>query len=113
MSSRQPLKVRDIQIGKELAVLRQVAGKTQAQVAEAVGVSVQQIGKYERGEDRIAVSRYQEIIEFLSPEHLPGLAEQIADYKAPARSRSRKLELGALIQDLEGFVQRLRKIAEE
>ena len=38
--------------------MRRVAKKSQAWVAERAGVSAQQWGKYERGEDRIPVGRF-------------------------------------------------------
>ena len=46
----------DARIGARLAAARKVAGFTQRQVAEAIGVSGSQLQKYEKGSNRIAAS---------------------------------------------------------
>jgi DNA-binding XRE family transcriptional regulator len=52
----------DRRLGFELRRARQLAGYSQADVAAALGVSTQQYGKYERGENRIAASRLETAI---------------------------------------------------
>lgn len=47
----------DVSVGKELKDLRKKAGMTQTMLAEQVGVTFQQIQKYERGANRIGASR--------------------------------------------------------
>ncbi len=51
----------DIAIGKKLFHYRKTAGYSQEKLAEAIGVSFQQIQKYEKGTNRIAAST---LIEF-------------------------------------------------
>jgi transcriptional regulator with XRE-family HTH domain len=47
----------DLEIGARLRALRMGAGLSQAQLAARVGVTFQQLQKYERGANRIAASR--------------------------------------------------------
>ncbi|TGY88193.1 XRE family transcriptional regulator [Marinicauda algicola] len=47
----------DRHIGKQLRVARQMIGLSQTALGEAVGVTFQQIQKYERGTNRIPASR--------------------------------------------------------
>ncbi|MBJ6802765.1 helix-turn-helix domain-containing protein [Geomonas propionica] len=53
-------------IGFKLRILRQEAGYTQEQLAEKVGVSTQQIQKYEAGRDKISIERIQCLAEVFS-----------------------------------------------
>jgi transcriptional regulator with XRE-family HTH domain len=46
----------DVEVGQRLRVLRRTCGVTQAGLAEALGLSFQQIQKYERGYNRISAS---------------------------------------------------------
>lgn len=56
----------DLQLGRQLAALRKSAGVTQAVLAAELGISVQQLGKYERGVNRIGKVRYDEALVFLA-----------------------------------------------
>ncbi|MFP3927284.1 MAG: helix-turn-helix domain-containing protein [Desulfobacteraceae bacterium] len=51
----------DKDIGIKIKVLRESQGVTQIELAGKIGVSFQQVQKYEKGATRIAVSRLQEI----------------------------------------------------
>jgi len=46
----------DIKLGERLRGLRQDTGLSQAELGAAIGVSFQQIQKYEAGKNRVAVS---------------------------------------------------------
>ena len=59
--TRGKAKQLDIVIGKNLSHYRKIAGCSQDTLAEAAGVSFQQIQKYEKGTNRIAAST---LIEF-------------------------------------------------
>ena len=48
---------RDAEIGKRLRALRLRRGRSQSNLGEALGVSFQQIQKYERGVNRVGASR--------------------------------------------------------
>lgn len=47
----------DLHVGKRLRLIRQVRGITQQKLADQVGVTFQQIQKYEKGTNRIGASR--------------------------------------------------------
>ena len=52
-------------VGNRVRERRNALGLSQTELADAVGVSFQQIQKYEKGTNRIASSRLQEIAQFL------------------------------------------------
>lgn len=56
MNKREPVSV-DAFIGNRIREIRQKAGVSQGALAAAVGVTFQQVQKYENGTNRIAVSR--------------------------------------------------------
>jgi DNA-binding XRE family transcriptional regulator len=49
----------EIVIGARLKALRVAAGMTQSALGQVIGVTFQQIQKYERGQDRVAASTLQ------------------------------------------------------
>lgn len=51
----------DIALGASIRIQRHVAGFSQERLAEACGVSFQQIQKYERGANRVSFSRLVQI----------------------------------------------------
>ena len=53
-------------IGAQLRRLRKIRGYTQDDVAQALGISYQQLHKYETGANSIAASRLYELAMFLS-----------------------------------------------
>lgn len=55
----------DVQVGARLRAVRKSKGKTQQHVAEAVGVSFQQLQKYENGSNRVSASMLHSIATFL------------------------------------------------
>jgi len=63
----------DREHGRDLSRRRKSLGLSQSEVAAFLGVSTQQYGKYERGENRMSVARYEAIERFL------GEAERRAD----------------------------------
>ncbi len=46
----------DVAVGVRILLQRRAAGLTQAQLAEALGITFQQVQKYERGDNRISAS---------------------------------------------------------
>ena len=55
----------DYMIGQRLRELREERGVTQQELAEAVGVTFQQIQKYERGVNRISAGKLLRLIRYL------------------------------------------------
>jgi len=64
MGTRQP-NTTDVYIGKRLRVLRMAKGMSQTDVAQALGITFQQIQKYENGMNRIGAGRLQEMANLL------------------------------------------------
>ncbi len=64
-SAKSPEPV-DIAVGERIRLQRRLRGMNQETLARAIGVSFQQLQKYERGKNRIGASRLQQIAEFLS-----------------------------------------------
>ncbi len=58
----------DVHVGKRLRLRRTLAGLSQEQLAGAVGVTFQQIQKYERGSNRISASRLYDVARVLGAE---------------------------------------------
>lgn len=55
----------DLYVGARLRVRRKVLGLSQTQLAEALGITFQQIQKYERGANRISASKLYEAAKLL------------------------------------------------
>ncbi len=55
----------DVHVGQRIRHRRWLAGITQQQLAEAVGVKFQQIQKYETGANRISASRLWDVAEVI------------------------------------------------
>lgn len=62
MSNRHPV---DVHVGKQVRSLRKRLGVTQALLADGIGMSFQQVQKYETGYNRISCSVLSEIADFL------------------------------------------------
>jgi transcriptional regulator with XRE-family HTH domain len=60
MSIKSPDPV-DVQVGSRIRLLRQGAQMTQAVLAEQLGVTMQQVQKYEKGENRVGAGRLTKI----------------------------------------------------
>ena len=56
----------EIAIGAQIRALRVAAGMSQTALGEAIGVTFQQVQKYEKGKDRIAASTLQVLAAALS-----------------------------------------------
>ena len=55
----------DCSIGQRLKELRKAHSMTQKDVANALGISSQQVQKYEKGQDRISFGRISELSKFM------------------------------------------------
>jgi transcriptional regulator with XRE-family HTH domain len=64
MSKRSPTRV-DKYVGSRIRVQRQTLGISQRKLAHALGVTFQQIQKYENGTDRIGAGRLQQLSQVL------------------------------------------------
>lgn len=55
----------DVEVGRRIRLRRVLLGKTQSDVADAIGVTFQQIQKYENGINRVSASALEKIAKFL------------------------------------------------
>ncbi len=84
----------DIHVGKRLRQRRTFIGMTQEQLGAALGITFQQIQKYERGANRIGASRLFDICRILDVppqfffESMPAGADAAASEAAPGPSKS-------------------------
>ncbi len=79
----------DIHVGKRIRHRRWLAGMTQQQLAESVGIKFQQIQKYETGANRVSASRLWDIAAAMGVDvafFFEGIeaAQDAADTGAPA-----------------------------
>ncbi len=90
----------DVHVGQRLRLRRALMGLSQERLAELVGVTFQQIQKYERGANRIGSSRLYELARVLAvpveyffegfeevPRPGPGLAEPAAGFRHETATR--------------------------
>ena len=64
MKAKSPNSI-DVYVGNRVRVRRKTLGMTQHGLAELLGITFQQIQKYEKGTNRIGASRLQRISEIL------------------------------------------------
>ena len=75
--------------GRELARLRKAVGMSQEQLAIRLGISAKQIGKYERGQNRVPAGRYEAASTILREQEAggSGFAESQAPYGGAEQTR--------------------------
>lgn len=61
----KPLNSKDVELGERIKLRRKALSISQQRLGEALGVSFQQIQKYEKGVNRISASSLQVISDFL------------------------------------------------
>jgi transcriptional regulator with XRE-family HTH domain len=105
MKTKNKAKDVDRIIGSNIKVARALSGLTQQQLAENIGISFQQIQKYEKGTNRVSAStllKIAEIMEVAPESFFAGTAG--ADQKTPAQSYTMNrevLDLLALYNQIE------------
>jgi len=104
-NKKQPNPI-DIHVGSRVRLRRMMLGMSQEKLGEALGITFQQIQKYEKGTNRIGASRLQNISTVLSVpvafffEDAPtsagsagGMAESSSDYVVDFLSSSEGVQL--------------------
>ena len=73
MTNQPPLSIRkrragaeDIEIGRKIRALRLERGLSQSGLADGIGLTFQQVQKYEKGTNRVSAGRLQRIAELLN-----------------------------------------------
>jgi transcriptional regulator with XRE-family HTH domain len=65
VSNQRRAGVEDIEIGRKIRTLRLERGLSQSRLANGIGLSFQQLQKYESGANRVSAGRLQRIAELL------------------------------------------------
>jgi len=81
----------DLHVGARIRTRRKILGVSQEKLAEALGLTFQQVQKYERGANRVSASKLYEIAAALQTQ-IAYFFEGLAD---PALSRGEVAENGA------------------
>jgi len=91
----------DVSVGLEIARLRKLRGFTQSTIADAVGLTFQQIQKYESGANRISASKLYRISKLLEVP-VEGFFKYVggADTDQPKRYKRDGLELSRYFQEI-------------
>lgn len=116
----------DLHAGQRLKLLRRQRGISQSVLADAIGVSFQQIQKYERGANRISLSTLVDVAAFfqipagyfldgleqaLPPEAPPSALIASADGKAIAQAFAR-IPAGPVRKSLVEFIRSVAGMSE-
>ncbi len=77
----------DLHVGARVRMRRKLLGMSQEKLADALGLTFQQVQKYERGANRVSASKLFEIARFLDvgPSYFfDGLEAEASDDQSPA-----------------------------
>jgi transcriptional regulator with XRE-family HTH domain len=110
-------------IGSLIRIMRKAAGLSQMELAERVGISYQQIQKYEKGVSEISVSRLSQIAHalniplsrFVPDEERMMVSEAVSPYGTLSDNEIELLSLFRRIKDKklkDGFLIAIKSIAE-
>jgi|SRR5215510_13194353 len=112
----------DRHVGSRIRMRRLILGMSQSALGDALGLTFQQVQKYEKGTNRVGSSRLQQISEILGVpvphffEGLPGSASgALADDPTPALVSAGGLELAKAFQRIKsrGTRQSIVALVEE
>lgn len=110
MPSGKPNPV-DVHVGGRVRLRRTLLGMSQEKLGEAIGLTFQQVQKYERGANRIGASRLYDLSRVLdvpvsfffddmgdqvanqSPRNLTGAVDEVDEYEADPMTKRETLEL--------------------
>jgi transcriptional regulator with XRE-family HTH domain len=73
----------DVQVGARIRLRRNMLGMSQEKLGEAIGLTFQQIQKYERGSNRVGASRLLELSRVLDVP-VPFFFDDVDPVRAPA-----------------------------
>jgi transcriptional regulator with XRE-family HTH domain len=96
----------DVHVGSRIRLRRTLLGMSQEKLGKAIGLTFQQVQKYERGTNRVGSSRLYQIAKVLNvpvsfffddmaaePQGAPGLAEHAEPFEANPLANRETLEL--------------------
>jgi transcriptional regulator with XRE-family HTH domain len=88
MTKKRP-DARDVEVGRRVRTYRLQKGLSQEKLAEQLGLTFQQVQKYEKGTNRIGAGRLQRIAEIL--------AVPVIDFFEPTKGKSASNEIFELL----------------
>lgn len=95
----------DVHVGARIRLRRNILGMSQERLGESLGITFQQVQKYEKGTNRVGASRLQAIARILGApvafffedapgrELSPGMAEDATDYVAEIPNTAEGIQL--------------------
>lgn len=89
----------DVRLGAKVAARRMALGLTQSDLGKSLGVSFQQVQKYEKGVNRVPASRYSVLCRFLEMP-LSALLDMDVEGAAPVEDRLGAVRGGAELAGL-------------
>jgi transcriptional regulator with XRE-family HTH domain len=104
----------DLAVGRRLRERRVMLGLTLQQVAEQVGITHQQLAKYERGANRLSAGLLHETAQALGADvghFFEGLEPGGRDGAEPAGARGRRRMVLRLVRDVAGIGDRRHRAA--
>ncbi|MDP8916463.1 MAG: helix-turn-helix domain-containing protein, partial [Pseudomonadota bacterium] len=111
-SARQPTEV-DVHVGEQVRQRRRQLGLSQERLADALGLTFQQVQKYERGANRISASKLWDTASFLGVPidwFFQGLSEpSAAGVSEPQPAAFKPLTLGPEDSELLAAFQRITR----
>lgn len=111
LNPKKMFKPVDIACGELIKLLRKNSGMSQTDLANAIGITFQQVQKYERGANRVSVSRLYVIAEALKVQPYELLPEM--KRKPGGQAKSLPILQAERINYLEGELLRIRGITKE
>jgi transcriptional regulator with XRE-family HTH domain len=105
ITDRSPLAV-DMHVGARVRMRRRFLGVSQQALAARLGITFQQVQKYERGANRVSASKLYEIARSLETPisfFFEGLAEPITDKRRPRDIEAQEESIGDFLHSPEGM----------
>ncbi|HZZ89543.1 MAG TPA: helix-turn-helix domain-containing protein [Caulobacteraceae bacterium] len=105
LDTRTPNPV-DLHVGARIRLRRRMQGVSQEKLADALGLTFQQVQKYERGANRVSASKLYEIAAALKAPvayFFDGLADPTTDGEANAAGASDEQTVHAFLMTAEGL----------
>ena len=104
VTERGPLAV-DMHVGARIRMRRRFLGISQQSLAAQLGITFQQVQKYERGANRVSASKLYEVACALNTPvtyFFEGLADPLAGTGEPKQVQAMEQSIGAFLQSSEG-----------
>jgi transcriptional regulator with XRE-family HTH domain len=104
VTERGPLAV-DMHVGARIRMRRRFLGISQQSLAAQLGITFQQVQKYERGANRVSASKLYEIACALNTPVIyffEGLADPLAGSGEPKQVQAMEQSIGSFLQSSEG-----------